>query len=558
VDGDNVYVLWSKTVEDNDTSSAAAPSLDTKTQLLLARSTDGGSTFSRPVMVTDKGGVSGPLRLDVSINNTIHVAWKQDSLEETETEGIMKILSSRILLAKSTDGGTTFSEPVDIIESESSIDSDFNIGSSGNNVYAVWSMDTGGGGVPGEHIFATKSTDGGTTFNEVPIEVANGRFPDMAVSNNNNNWYVTWLYNIGNAEIFFTKIPVNQSSSQLTNRSILETIGGNAVDAADLAPTPEEQKDTFLAYENPNYGIKIEYPANWERDDTSRTFRNLAVVVSFHSPLGLDSIDNFQENLNIVRSYPLPIGANTLEAFATTNVKEVTGGFENATLDRLTSITLKSNNNSQAMQAEYTNRIHGLVLKQMQIYTIEGDKGYVITYTAEASKYAAYLPIIQKMLDSFEIVPSSSITEGQRDGRETNVPLQSLTTDTDPGNKTMTAGDISLEGQQPVVKDGSLAVSIETADDPIRLGLQQTVVVTAEDKTTKEKIEGANVIGEVIFKSSNNIVERFSGNTGSAGQVSHRWTIGDATYDPGRYNIRIQVSAEGYRPTSASTMFEVD
>jgi hypothetical protein len=428
--------------------------------------------------------------------------------------------------------------------------------------YAVWSMDAKQGRLlPEEYIFATKSTDGGTTFNEVPVEVGNGRFPDTAVSDDNNNWYVIWLYNIGNAEIFFTKNPVNQSSSQLTNRNILGTTGGNITSVDPWDSILGQQKgDAFLVYENPNYGIKIEYPSNWERDDTSRTFENLAVLGSFHSPLELDSVDNFQENLNIVSSNPLPIGVNTLEAFTFTNVREVTEGFEDAKLDRLAPTTLKSNNNSQAMQAEYTNRIQGRELKQMQVYTLEDDKGYVITYTAEASKYAAYLPTIQKMIDSFKVIPSSSpaLAEGRGEGGESVAPLTSLTGNTNTSNKTTTRGMLSEEQKQPLIQDGSLAVLIETTDDPIRRGLQQTVTITTEDKNTKEKITGANVIGEVISKSGNNIVERFSGITGSLGQVSHRWTIGEDTYDPGRYNIRIQVSAESYRPTSTSTMFEVD
>lgn len=560
VNGDNVYVLWSKIAEGNDTFGPA-PSLDTKNQLLLTKSTDGGMTFSQSVIVADEDGFSGPPQLEASANNSVYVAWKQDTVEETETEGILKILSSRISLAKSTDGGSTFSQPVNIIESESSIDSDFNIASSGNHVYAVWSMDAAQRGLLSEQlVFAAKSTDSGTTFNEVPIEIGNGRFPDVAVSDDNNNWYVIWLYNIGNAEIFFTKVPVNQSS-QLTNRNILGAKEGNVADAADLTSTLEKQNETFLTYENPNYEIRIEYPSNWERDDIPDTFGNLAVLVSFLSPLEPDSMDNFQENLNIVSSNPLPLGVNTLEAFANTNVREVTEGFEDAQLDRLTPTTLKGNNNSQAMLAEYTNRIQGLELKQMQVYTLEDDKGYVITYTAEASKYAAYLPTIQKMIDSFKIMPSSSsaLAEGLGEEMKTIAPLQSLTTNNDTSNKTTITGDLpSEEQQQPATQDGSLAVSIETTDDPIRRGLQQTVITSVEDRNTKQKITGANVIGEVTFKSGSNIVERFSGISDSSGQVSHRWTIGDDTYDPGRYDIRIQVSAEGNRPTSTSTMFEVD
>jgi len=40
--------------------------------------------------------------------------------------------------------------------------------------------------------------------------------------------------------------------------------------------------------------------------------------------------------------------------------------------------------------------------KAMQIWTLRGDKAYLITYKAEPGKYSRYLPIIQKMVDSFQ------------------------------------------------------------------------------------------------------------------------------------------------------------
>ena len=40
----------------------------------------------------------------------------------------------------------------------------------------------------------------------------------------------------------------------------------------------------------------------------------------------------------------------------------------------------------------------------MQVWTIKGDKAYHITYAANADRYSDYLPSIQKMIGSFEIV----------------------------------------------------------------------------------------------------------------------------------------------------------
>jgi len=45
----------------------------------------------------------------------------------------------------------------------------------------------------------------------------------------------------------------------------------------------------------------------------------------------------------------------------------------------------------------------------MQVLSIKEDKVYLITYTAEASRYDRYLPTIQKMIDSFRIGDSGII-----------------------------------------------------------------------------------------------------------------------------------------------------
>jgi hypothetical protein len=42
-------------------------------------------------------------------------------------------------------------------------------------------------------------------------------------------------------------------------------------------------------------------------------------------------------------------------------------------------------------------------LKIMQVWTTVGDNTYLLTYTAEASRYMQHLPIIQKMLNSFNV-----------------------------------------------------------------------------------------------------------------------------------------------------------
>jgi hypothetical protein len=42
-----------------------------------------------------------------------------------------------------------------------------------------------------------------------------------------------------------------------------------------------------------------------------------------------------------------------------------------------------------------------LMLKTMEVWTINGGIAYMISYNADSSYFSNYLPIIQKMIDSF-------------------------------------------------------------------------------------------------------------------------------------------------------------
>ena len=170
-------------------------------------------------MVTNAPEFSGPPRLAVSGINNVYLSWQEDTIEK----GTMRVLSSKISLVNRTDGGTTFSEPVNMIESKSFINSDFNIGEReiisiqcGQWTLVGVSWFAGLGSLPEEHIFVAKNTDRGTTFKKPMLDVGNGRFPDIAASDG--NWYVCWGFNIGNSEIFFTK--GTGSQSQLTDATI--------------------------------------------------------------------------------------------------------------------------------------------------------------------------------------------------------------------------------------------------------------------------------------------------------------------------------------------------
>jgi hypothetical protein len=149
--------------------------------------------------------------------------------------------------------------------------------------------------------------------------------------------------------------------------------------------TIAQTSDTFRIYENPTYGIQIQYPSDWGRLDLS--FLQDSADIDFY-PLSDVSL---AKNLKI-QVENLPFHNMTLEEYTNTQI--------NPTEENL----LESNTTTLAdipgYKIVFTN-VAGL--KTMQVWTIKDDKAYIITYVAKEEDYENDLQIVQKMINSFEI-----------------------------------------------------------------------------------------------------------------------------------------------------------
>ena len=177
-DGDNVYLLW----EDNSKGGY---------EILLAKSTDSGSTFATPVNISNNAGSSGAPQL-VVMKNKIYVAWMDDASKNYE-----------IYFAKSEDSGITFSKPLDI--SNTSGDSGYaQLNVSGVNVYVVWTetiSDTN------YDIMFAKSFNDGISF-EKPVNLSDNKGASgwPLITTENGGIYISWVDSTpGRFDVFVTK-----------------------------------------------------------------------------------------------------------------------------------------------------------------------------------------------------------------------------------------------------------------------------------------------------------------------------------------------------------------
>jgi hypothetical protein len=159
----------------------------------------------------------------------------------------------------------------------------------------------------------------------------------------------------------------------------------------------------FLLYENPTLGIKIQYPTDWKKVEPADQYYlegNIQYpTVSFLSPLE-NASEVFIENFTIsVENLPQNTTINaysneTIKAYKAKGFDLIESNATNLAGNPAYKVTFDHRNELQQANPDY---------KLLQIWTIKGDRLYRITFQADAESYAEFLPIAQKMIDSFEI-----------------------------------------------------------------------------------------------------------------------------------------------------------
>jgi eukaryotic-like serine/threonine-protein kinase len=153
-------------------------------------------------------------------------------------------------------------------------------------------------------------------------------------------------------------------------------------------------QEQFLTYENSELGISIQYPSNWEK------IASLDNFVTFTAPPETDT-----------RIYPAALGLKVQELSS-----------KNIPLQEITKVQMsdlkRSNPDLKVLESTSTTiadkPAHKIVFsaidnkeverKAMQVWTVIGNKAFLITYKAEPDKFSSYLPIIERMIDSLKVI----------------------------------------------------------------------------------------------------------------------------------------------------------
>ncbi len=171
-----VYVIWNEK--------------DTAHDIFLAASNDFGTTFTNQINVSrsEYNSVNSGVQ---ALGENVHVIWR----EKTPS-------STYIYHSKSSDGGISFNEPINLSKqsNDPKINRDTQMALSGNNVYVVWYENT----PTTSGVFFVRSTDGGTTFSD-PINLSgdSDKVGFAQIVADEKKVFVIWNDNrLGNTEVF--------------------------------------------------------------------------------------------------------------------------------------------------------------------------------------------------------------------------------------------------------------------------------------------------------------------------------------------------------------------
>jgi hypothetical protein len=199
--GNNVYVTWDAYSSDYNTKTGKGFKIN---KVIFRASNDDGINFGKTIEINhDVSSPSSSLQIAAASSDGLYFLW--DNYNNSSS-------NSDILFKKTVYGANTFGKVVDLSNTDGdSKNPDIAVGTSlslsenkkNSNVFVLWEDDS----AVNWEIFLTKSTDGGNTFGNVVNLSNNEEYSSCPhIATNGDNAYVVWEDgDLDNREIFFMK-----------------------------------------------------------------------------------------------------------------------------------------------------------------------------------------------------------------------------------------------------------------------------------------------------------------------------------------------------------------
>lgn len=163
---------------------------------------------------------------------------------------------------------------------------------------------------------------------------------------------------------------------------------------------------SFLTYENPIYGISIEYPSAWtyqEPEEESSANTTIFSIVDISPPIS--------ENPNVATNFQMGIenlqSPSSLDQYARTVINSYRGNLNFSLISVDLNSTLSGRPAYQIIFTDVTE--DGIERKSIERGTVDevNNRVYYVAFNTETSMYEKFLPIVQTMMNSLKLDTSN-------------------------------------------------------------------------------------------------------------------------------------------------------
>ena len=179
---------------------------------------------------------------------------------------------------------------------------------------------------------------------------------------------------------------------------------------ASAQDTSNNRNSNFRTFENIAFGFRMLYPSDWTVTEVKSTLSpnaSTSVVAFFKAPIKSPS-DVYQENVIINMKGPSPDDL-TLRDYTENSLNT----FRNMPNIRLLQSFPNTLAGLPAHMVVYSENVDGVDIQKMQLWTIvDNDTAYVVTFGAEQTQFSTYLPAVEQMINSIQIIKPTATTVG--------------------------------------------------------------------------------------------------------------------------------------------------
>ena len=169
-------------------------------------------------------------------------------------------------------------------------------------------------------------------------------------------------------------------------------------------PIKQPEMRDLLVYDNPELGIRTKYLVNWITEERYNSAdKDSSKIVAFMSPSEINA--ELFEDIIIVEITDVQPADAILDSYVDTHIgKLIKKTFRTSKFTLLESRTIYSISANPGKKVVYkVVASPGQEIKTIEVFFINNNKAYSITYAAKSSEFDKYLSETNQMIDSFEI-----------------------------------------------------------------------------------------------------------------------------------------------------------